>query len=451
MSQSRGPGGRTTKVRARPKWKGRKRTRKTRTHEKILLKDTSQKELMLRHHQATNDLSAQPPSCVKSGKGFQNETMGRCRRQDAGVRRRGREECSRLFRGKGRIIAVCSFAAVILATASLSVQFSCCAAAANVVAEIHKPVVPTGRTHRGGGGWSDQEDCVVFVTWEEEIPDGSTKGDNRMAVSKSHKAWSLPNLWKWNPFGMKGGDDNDGRPTSNPPPTQQDNDPTLESTDRLRNRLSASEATRARVLQDEPHPLRTDAWQLHLQWRTRRFVFGHPSTLILDFDPAGYVRCRRPVETVYYRKEGVSDTETGAASQPETRVYGSIGTWELTPTGLSWTIGLDDEIDEDDYDGDGAAVVPSKARAAPSFAHHPPIRKAGTGLYLFHADLHLHPFGPRPRLSRGVVLHEKGSSCGTSGGADRSSRWFRPVVATFSGFGVGRDTVDLSYRGRRRR
>jgi hypothetical protein len=340
-------------------------------------------------------------------------------------------------------------------TASLSVQFSCCAAAANVVAsnppEIHKPV-PTGRTHRGGGGggWSDQDDCVVVVTWEEELPDDPTKRDNRMPLRKSHKkVWSLPNLWKWNPAGTNGDDDNDGRPTSHPPPPQQDADTTLESTDRLRNRLSASDSTRARVLQDEPHPLRTDAWQLHLQWRKRRFVFGHPSTLVLDFDPAGYVRCRRPVETFSYRKEGISDTSLGVASQPETRVYGSIGTWELTPTGLSWTIGLDDEIDEDDYeDDDGGAVGPSKASAAPSFAHHPPIRKAGTGVYLFHADLHLHPFGPRPRLSRGVVLHEKGSS---SGAADRSSRWFRPVVATFSGVGVGRDTVDLSYRGRRRR
>jgi hypothetical protein len=87
-------------------------------------------------------------------------------------------------------------------------------------------------------------------------------------------------------------------------------------------------------------------------------------------------------------------------------------------------------------------------------------------VYSFHADLHLNPFGSHPRLSRGLVLHGKkgdttatdaehfgggiaGDGCSSS--SSSSVGWFRPVVATFEGIGIGRDSADLSYRSRRRR
>jgi hypothetical protein len=58
---------------------------------------------------------------------------------------------------------------------------------------------------------------------------------------------------------------------------------------------------------------------------------------------------------------------------------------------------------------------------------------------LLHADLHLNPFGKHPRLSRGVIVDTVGT--GWNGR--------RLVVGTFTGHGVGRDTVDLSYQRRR--
>jgi hypothetical protein len=326
------------------------------------------------------------------------------------------------------------FAVVVLAIASPSLpQVSAVAAKKSGVAKNVE-------------GWSEpDEGCVVVVSWEEESPE--VEGDyrktkNRIGMRTSPKAtraWNPTNFWK-NPFGTNGSEE--GAVSAS------------ESSDRLRNLLSSASfgsTIRARVLpDDEPHPLRTGEWQLQVQWRKRRVVFGHPPTLVLDFDPAGYVRCRRPAE----KTEDGSDGDRKA-----TRVYGSIGTWELTPTGLSWTIGLDDDAVDDDVDDDAVdAGVPSKKKAQKALpsAHHATTtsRNTGTGVYLFHADLHLHPFGPHPRLSRGVVLHEKSSSSSGSGGVGGGgspSRWLRPVVATFSGVGIGRDTVDLSYRGRQRR
>jgi hypothetical protein len=353
-------------------------------------------------------------------------------------RHRDSQECSRDSRRRRRVRITAAArhllaVVLVLAIASPSLPQVSAAAAAkeNGVASVE--------------GWSEPgEGCAVVVSWEEEGPEEEGRGKttrNRMAVrtspNKKARAWNPINFWM-NPFGTNG--------------SEEGAVSTVESNSRLRNLLSSasSDSTiRARVLQDDqPHPLRTGEWQLRVQWRKRRAVFGHPPTLVLDFDPAGYVRCRRPVETA----DG-SDSDRKA-----TRVHGSIGTWELTPTGLSWAIGLDDDaVDADDVDDDDVVVAgaPSKekARQASPSAHHTTTasRNTGTGVYLFHADLHLHPFGPRPRLSRGVVLHERSASSSRSGGGSSPSRWFRPVVATFSGVGIGRDTVDLSYRGRRRR
>ena len=51
------------------------------------------------------------------------------------------------------------------------------------------------------------------------------------------------------------------------------------------------------------------------------------------------------------------------------------------------------------------------------------------------ADLILNPFGSCPRMVRGTIVKDSG-------------KCFRPVVATFSGEGIGQDTVNLSYRER---
>ena len=82
----------------------------------------------------------------------------------------------------------------------------------------------------------------------------------------------------------------------------------------------------------------------------------------------------------------------------------SIGTWTLHPSGITWQFPV--LVNEDSF-------ITLQC----------------------HADLILNPFGSSPRMVRGTIVKD-------------SRKWFRPVVATFSGEGIGLDTVDLSYRER---
>ena len=61
---------------------------------------------------------------------------------------------------------------------------------------------------------------------------------------------------------------------------------------------------------------------------------------------------------------------------------------------------------------------------------------------VFTADVSLNPFGPQPKLLRGVILEEDVRTFGPFR--------FRNVLGTFTGQGIGHDMVDLSYRGRKR-
>lgn len=78
-----------------------------------------------------------------------------------------------------------------------------------------------------------------------------------------------------------------------------------------------------------------------------------------------------------------------------------IGKWKLHPSGITWQIPLPNSV-----------------------------------ILQCHADLILNPFGKRPRMVRGTIVKDDGR------------KWFRPVVATFSGEGIGHDTADVSYKER---
>jgi hypothetical protein len=73
--------------------------------------------------------------------------------------------------------------------------------------------------------------------------------------------------------------------------------------------------------------------------------------------------------------------------------------------------------------------------------------------YVFHANLHLNPFGKKPKLLQGVVVREETSAypdAETDQPYLRRRRipWFRPVVATFEALGTGEDMADFSYQNR---
>lgn len=151
------------------------------------------------------------------------------------------------------------------------------------------------------------------------------------------------------------------------------------------------------------HPLRTDAWKLTVRWRsnsnaTKRFLLpskNEPNDILFEFADNGYVRARQ-------QQNGDATATPAAASSTGTSTGSQIGTWTLDPSGLSWTIPLNNT---DHY---------------------------------FFADMHLNPFGKNPKMTRGVVIRDNASK----------SKWFRPIVGTFQGVGVGADTADLSYSHR---
>jgi hypothetical protein len=74
--------------------------------------------------------------------------------------------------------------------------------------------------------------------------------------------------------------------------------------------------------------------------------------------------------------------------------------------------------------------------------------------YVFTACVHLNHFGAQPKLMQGSIVRY----CHKNDGQEdpmiddlfvKSKRkWFRPVVGSFSGMGIGDDTADLAYSNR---
>lgn len=62
--------------------------------------------------------------------------------------------------------------------------------------------------------------------------------------------------------------------------------------------------------------------------------------------------------------------------------------------------------------------------------------------YHYHADIHMNKFGERPRMYKGVVTRDRYKN------SFLPPSLFRPVIATFSAQGVGKDTRDTTYKNR---
>ena len=238
----------------------------------------------------------------------------------------------------------------------------------------------------------------IVVVWEEEIPTQRTlpdEGSQKSIQRRVHTLWegvSKSNLKLLRRL---------VRPTSSTEPAQSVPPPPS--------------------MEGPPHPLRTDEWELNVRWKNpnqrkkrsgtvvppgpdgggARWV-GKSSLLQLEFAPNGYVRCHPSPPS---SSSSSSEPEDSSSEHPPPY----IGTWELTSTGLAWSI-----------DMDGC-------------------------LYMFRGDLHVNPFGSHPRLTRGIVLLQEDTT------PSRRAGWFRPVVATFTGNGNGRDAADLSYESRNHR
>lgn len=142
------------------------------------------------------------------------------------------------------------------------------------------------------------------------------------------------------------------------------------------------------------HPMRTDKWKLHIHWRGKERTWQkrqRPRIVELEFHPNGYCRfC------------GGDD------------VLG-IGTWQVFPWGVWFT-----------------------------------MEDSAKKLYTFTAGLHLNSFGPQPKMIQGNVMREVNPNHDEDDFflKRQPKPWFRPVVGTFSGEGIGQDMADFSYKSR---
>ena len=151
-------------------------------------------------------------------------------------------------------------------------------------------------------------------------------------------------------------------------------------------------------------------------------------TFQLEFDPNGYVRFLPPpfcsqntcIHDVVGRynnnkrnfewKDDTTDTES------------CIGTWKLQPNGLVVQLPL---------------PILNKGQGHPEQQPQQHL--------IMEMDFHMNPFGVQPKFTRGLIFLPADNHLG--------NLWMkllriRPIVGTFTGKGIGIDTVDLSYQQR---
>uniref|UniRef100_A0A7S4QWF8 Uncharacterized protein n=1 Tax=Ditylum brightwellii TaxID=49249 RepID=A0A7S4QWF8_9STRA len=238
-------------------------------------------------------------------------------------------------------------------------------------------------------------------------------------------------------------------------------------------------------MEGEEHPMRTDEWEIHVRVtnilprakkQTEQLLPETPhaaargdDTLptknkrrqIMKFAPNGYVLL---VEENYDNKSPDFGAKNDTAASAVRRVT-RVGKWKVDHTGVSWDIPatLDlspkeqqqmsipstyhtahtpitvdinhDDNDDDEEDDNAPATTTTTATSVV-----PKIKK--TVLH-YHADLHLNKFGERPRMRRGIITRDRFRYL-----SFLPPHLFRPVIATFSAEGVGKDMIDITYKER---
>mmetsp|Transcript_81 Transcript_81/g.111 ORF Transcript_81/g.111 Transcript_81/m.111 type:complete len:261 (-) Transcript_81:8-790(-) len=148
-----------------------------------------------------------------------------------------------------------------------------------------------------------------------------------------------------------------------------------------------------------PHPMRTDEWKLRIKCigNSKHLVKGIDT---LEFSRNGYVRAIP------------SDENNNRLCKP------AVGRWEVLPNGIVWTIPIQYRDDEKSSESSKETVLN------------------------YYADVHLNQFGSCPKMMRGLVTRDRFPN------SRLPKHWFRPVVARFTGEGIGKDTADVSYQHR---
>lgn len=157
----------------------------------------------------------------------------------------------------------------------------------------------------------------------------------------------------------------------------------------------------------EEHPLRTDTYDLHVTWFP---VVGRQSLLPNKSNNHKSLRQSKKLRVEFHRNGHCR------MSYASNKAVVGIGTWNVKPWGVWFSIPCDG------YE------------------------------YTFTAGLHLNPFGKQPKFMQGSIVRKSPSAFDNEQDPTfvkkPKKQWFRPVVGTFSGVGVGIDTMDLSYADR---
>lgn len=180
------------------------------------------------------------------------------------------------------------------------------------------------------------------------------------------------------------------------------------------------DSMKSRNKNNNEHPMRTDEWLISVSLSP--FVIARRREMLLFPISCSHLKKRGRQMDQYFKfaKNGyvlmvesdvTNENEHVRSHQQITRV----GKWNLGPHGISWTIS---------------------------------VGSLRTCLH-YHADIHLSKFQERPRMFRGVVTRDRyvGAKIPFTN-ISVHKYWFRPVIATFVGLGIGTDTADVSYKKR---
>ena len=143
-------------------------------------------------------------------------------------------------------------------------------------------------------------------------------------------------------------------------------------------------------------------------------------TFQLEFDLTGYVRLLlHPFRSmdIDHRDGRCNHQSNVECNYDVTDIDSCIGTWKLQPNGLIVQLPL-------------------------------PInnRKGNEQHLIMEMDFHMNPFGAQPKFTRGLIFFSNDNNDAVN--PLMKLLRIRPIVGTFTGKGIGIDTMDLSYQQR---
>jgi hypothetical protein len=153
------------------------------------------------------------------------------------------------------------------------------------------------------------------------------------------------------------------------------------------------------------------------------------NTFRLEFDPSGYVRFL--LHPIYSDDESHQTDRNNFNNNRSvidnsfdvTDIHSCIGTWKLQPNGLVIQFPL-------------PTLNQNKRKQG---------QEEQQRHLIMEMDFHMNPFGVQPKFTRGLIFISTNNSIGNP---LMKLLNLRPIVGTFTGKGIGIDTMDLSYHQR---